>query len=80
LGAPTFVPSTGSLTLAARKERYRAATVREPVPVWFRLRRVRESVPLGRSLIRRRSVNRWNLATHRPQMRRQLAAVVYGVK
>src|SRR5580693_6305367 len=34
--------STGRFTLAARKERYRAATVRESVPVWFRLRRVRE--------------------------------------
>jgi len=53
LGAPTFVPSTGSLTLAARKERYRAATVRESVPVWFRLRRVREWVPYNSEVLRR---------------------------
>src|SRR5580692_7130859 len=51
--------STGRFTLAARKERYRAATVRESVPVWFRLRRVRELAwACGPPRLMRRQVGR----------------------
>src|SRR5580704_16310408 len=42
---PTLTGLWDSPKHAGRKERYRAATVRESVPVWFRLRRVREPVP-----------------------------------